>query len=254
MTLLQGKSALITGGAAGIGFAIAKSFLDVGASVLITDVDETGLREARSCLDAGERLQTLRADVSKAGDWQRAAEQVQTSFGKLDILVNNAGIEVLGTVETVSEEQWDRIMSINVKSIYLSMRAMLPMLRQTRGTVVNVASIAGLIGAPGWIAYITSKHAVVGATKSLALDYAKDGIRVNAICPGMVQTPMAERIDRSIGGGNAEAGHQALASAVPMGRYIRPEEVAAIAVHFASDQSRFTTGTCYVIDGGATVG
>ncbi len=254
MPALKNKTAIITGGAAGIGFAVARRFLDEGARLLITDVDEQGLRNAAQSLDRGDAVQTLRADVSQAEDWQLVARRAQESLGGLDILVNNAGIEVLGTVETVTEAQWDRIMAINVKSIYLSMRALLPLLRKSHGSVINMASIAGLIGAPGWIAYITSKHAVIGTTKCLALDYAGDGIRVNAICPGMVQTPMAERIDRTIGQGNESAGHQALQSGIPLGRYIKPEEVADIALHFASDQSRFTTGTSYVIDGGATAG
>ncbi|MDI3341468.1 MAG: SDR family oxidoreductase [Sphaerobacter sp.] len=252
MARLDGKRALVTGGAAGIGRAIVEAFLREGARVLATDVDAARLAALSGDLDAGERLATCRADVASAADWQHAIGDARRHFGGLDILVNNAGIEVVGTIETVPEETWDRIMAINVKSIYLGVRAALPLLRESRGVIVNMASIAGLIGAAGWAAYVTSKHAVVGLTKCLALDYAADGIRVNAICPGMVETPMAERIVRVVGQGDPEAGRRALVAGVPLGRFIEPAEVAAVAVHLASDESRFTTGTTYVIDGGAT--
>lgn len=252
MGRLEGKIALVTGGAAGIGRGVASAFLDEGARVVVTDIDGHGLRRTADELGAGERVRLVQANVASDDDWRQAVSAAGETFGGLDILVNNAGVEVLGTVETVDESEWDRIMAINVKSIYLGVRAALPLLRRSRGNVVNMASIAGLIGASGWVAYVASKHAVVGITKCLALDYARDGIRVNAVCPGMVETPMAERIVRTIGQGDPERGHQVLAAGVPLGRFVEPEEVAAVVVHLASDEARFTTGTTYVIDGGAT--
>jgi NAD(P)-dependent dehydrogenase (short-subunit alcohol dehydrogenase family) len=252
MKRLEGKTALITGAAAGIGHAIASAFLAEGANVVITDINEEALAAAGAELGAPAHIRTVQANAALAADWERAVAVAEREFGSLDILVNNAGIEVLGTAETIEEATWDRIMAINVKGPYLGVRAALPLLRKSRGNIVNIASIAGLIGAPGWIAYIGSKHALVGMTKCLALDYAHDGIRANAICPGMVETPMADRIVAAIGHGEAAAGHQALVAGIPLGRFIEPEEVAAIAVHLASDEARFTAGTTYVIDGGAT--
>lgn len=252
MARLDGKHALVTGGAVGIGRAIAEAFLAEGADVLVTDIDAAGLETLSAELGAGERMMTLRANVADAADWDRVASLAEERFGGLDILVNNAGIELIGTVETVSEAAWDRVMAINVKGPYLGVRALLPLLRRRQGTIVNIASVAGLIGAPGWVAYISSKHALVGMTKCLALDYAKEGIRVNAVCPGMVETPMAERIVEVIGQGDAEAGQRAMEAMVPMGLFIQSEEVAAVVVHLASDEARFTTGTTYVIDGGST--
>lgn len=252
MSRLQGKIALITGAAVGIGYAIAEAFLAEGASVVLTDINGEALEAAKAQLGSPEHVRTVQASAAVAADWERAVAVAEGEFGGLDILVNNAGIEVLGTAETVDESTWDRIMAINVKGPYLGVRAALPLLRKRRGNIVNIASIAGLIGSPGWIAYISSKHALVGMTKCLALDYARDGIRANAICPGMVETPMADRIVQTIGQGDAAAGHQALAAGIPLGRFIEPEEVAAVAVHLASEEARFTTGTTYVIDGGAT--
>lgn len=254
MARLDGKVGLITGGAAGIGYATAEAFLSEGAKVVITDIDQDALTRAADSLGEPDRLATVRADVSSAADWETAVSTAEDRFGGLDVLVNNAGIEVLGTAETVDEATWNRIMAINVTGAYLGVRAALPLLRRSRGTIINMASIAGLIGAPGWVAYITSKHALVGMTKAMALDYAQDGIRVNAICPGMVQTPMAERIVRVVGQGDAAAGREALVAGVPLGRFIEPAEVGDIVVHLASDEARFTAGLLYVIDGGATVG
>ena len=251
---LQGKSALISGAAAGIGKAIAAAFIDEGARVVITDIDGEALAATAGVLGSPDTVRAIQADVASAADWERAVEEARAAFGGLDILVNNAGIEVLGSVETVDEATWDRILGINAKGPYLGFRAALPLLRERRGVVVNIASIAGLIGAPGFFAYVASKHAVVGMTKTWALEYAGDGIRVNAICPGMVETPMAQRIVHTVGRGDPDAGRTALASGVPMGRFIAPEEVAAIAVHLASDEASFTTGVTYVIDGGATAG
>lgn len=248
MARLDGKRALVTGGAVGIGAAIVDAFLAEGARVLVTDVDAAGL----DALSGNERLVTLRADVSSASDWDRAVGLARERFGGLDILVNNAGIEALGTVEVVSEETWDRVMAINVKGVYLGVRAALPLLRESRGAVVNMASIAGLTGAAGNAVYVASKHAIVGLTKALALDHAGDGIRVNAVCPGAVDTPMVERVARLMGRGDVEAGYQMLRTMAPLGRLIEPAEVAVVVVHLASDEASFTTGMAYALDGGFT--
>jgi len=252
MTRLGGKRALVTGGAAGIGRAIVEAFLDEGARVVATDIDADGLDALRGALDAGERLVTMPADVASAADWERAVALARERFGGLDILVNNAGIEMLGTVETLPEDAWDRVMAVNVKSMYLGARAALPLLRESRGAVVNMASINGRAGVAGSIAYVTSKHAIVGFTRGLALDCAKDGIRVNAVCPGPVDTPMVGRVVQLLGQGDAEAGYAILRSMTPLGRLIAPAEVAAVVVHLASDEASFTTGITYPIDGGYT--
>ena len=265
MARLPGKAALVTGAGTGIGRAVALRFAEEGARIIIADLNIESAEETVQTitdlaqdLGVGAEARALRADVSVAEDCRRMVEETVAAFGRLDILVNNAGIEIVGTTVDVTEEQWDRIMAVNVKSIFLTTKFAVPqMLAQGSGVIINIASIAGIRGSAGLDAYVASKHAVVGLTRSLALDYAAQGIRVNAVCPGMTRTSMAERLGQARGRGDSQGSGSAPnrqgSGWGAMRRYAEPYEVANVCLHLASDEASFTTGHLYVIDGGRTV-
>ena len=243
-----GKVALVTGGSAGIGRATARAFAAAGAAVVIADVDETsGEDAARELRDAGRDAVFLRADVSQAADVTRLITETVARYGRLDCAHNNAGI--LGGVARladVSEDDYDRLMSVNLKGVWLCLRAeILQMQRQGGGgAIVNTASIAGIRGS-GWLPiYSTTKHGVVGLTRAAALGYAEDGIRVNAICPGYVDTQMVT---------STPLLQERAAERTPMGRLATPEEIAAAVVWLCSDAAVYMTGETMVLDGGVTI-
>ena len=236
---LSGKKALITAAAQGIGRASAIAFAAEGAEVIATDVSEEKL--------AGiEGVKTRRLDVTDG----KAVAALAKELGALDVLFNVAGWVHHGTILDCSEADWDRSFDINVKSMYRTCRAFLPaMLEKGGGSVINMASGASSVrGIPNRFAYGATKAAVIGLTKALAADFIKRGIRVNAICPGTIETPsLGERIAAQ---GGTEAVRQAFIDRQPMGRLGRAEEVAALAVYLASDESSFTTGQIHIVDGG----
>jgi NAD(P)-dependent dehydrogenase (short-subunit alcohol dehydrogenase family) len=250
MSSFKDKVALITGGTSGIGRATAVAFAREGAKVVVTGRRE---REGQETVDlikkAGGQAIFLKTDVAEEADVKAMVEKTVATYGHLDYAFNNAGIEQLPTpLLEQTEEAFDQIININVKGVWLSMKHEIPqMLKNGGGAIVNMASVAGLIGFPGIPIYIASKHAVLGLTKSVALEYAKSGIRINAVSPAAIETDM---VDRFVGKeGDAR---QQLASMHPMGRMGKPEEIADAVIYLCSDRASFVTGQSLALDGGFT--
>ena len=244
---LQGKVALITGSANGMGEAEARLFAKEGAKVVVADLAEAEGQQVAAAIgnDGGEAL-FMRLDVTNEEDWQEAVQTTVSRFGTLNILVNNAGISGTYDPDTLSTEAWDRLMNINAKGVFLGMKYAIPAMQNAGGgAIVNISSISGFIG-QGYIhmGYNASKGAVRLATKSAAVQYAKDGIRVNSVHPGMMP-PMRT----SVASADPERRRQSLAN-VPMGRAGRREEVAYAVLFLASDEASYITGTELVVDGG----
>ncbi|HUL79839.1 MAG TPA: glucose 1-dehydrogenase [Vicinamibacteria bacterium] len=246
----QDKVVLVTGAGSGIGRATALAFAGEGAAVAAAD---SSLAKVEGVVAAarttGGRAVAVLCDVSIPDDCARAVRETERVLGPLDVLVNNAGVGATGTVLATDEPTWDRLMAVNVKGTYLMSRAALAvMVPRKRGVIVNAGSIAGLRAVPDRAAYVTTKFAVVGLTKAMALDHVRDGIRVNAVCPGTTMTPwIDERLQEAP---DPTAAMATLVARQPMGRLGTAEEMAAAYLFLASDESSFTTGTTLVVDGG----
>jgi NAD(P)-dependent dehydrogenase (short-subunit alcohol dehydrogenase family) len=251
---LTGKVALITGGASGIGRATALLFALEGAELVLADVNaDAGQRVVDQITNSGGRAFFEGIDVSQATDCQRLVERVIREFGRIDILFNNAGIIRRATVLELSEDDWDRVMAANVKSIYLLSREVIPHMQKAGGgTILNTASGWGLAGGPKAAVYCASKGAVVLLTKAMAIDHGPQNIRVNCICPGDTDTGMLREEARQLGEENSR--FLAEAAKRPLGRVGTPEEIAQAALYLASDVSSFVTGTALVVDGGGLAG
>ncbi|MBN9692310.1 MAG: SDR family oxidoreductase [Verrucomicrobia bacterium] len=254
MFSLVGKTALVTGAGSGIGAAIAQTLASAGAHVVVADVNEVGGSQTVAVIQgAGGSAEFTLLDITSESACQELSRKLLPRLGPLDILVNNAGIGHVGTLLTTAGADFDRVLSVNVRGTFNVTQAFLPaMVERGRGSVINLASAAGLEGLKDRFAYATSKHAVVGMTRCAALDYAKSGVRINCLCPGRVETPfvksrLAEYPDR-------EAAYQDMCSTQANGRMGRPEEVAALALYLAADESSFVTGAALAIDGGMTAG
>jgi len=247
-----GRVAFITGGASGIGRATALAFARVGASVAIADVSEKGSQEtARLIEEESGRALAVKCDVSRSDDVQAALNNTIGAFGRLDFAFNNAGIEPKNPAPTADydEEEWNRIIDIDLRGVFLCMKHEIPLiLKQGGGAIVNTSSGAGIIGIKGSPAYTAAKHGVIGLTRAAALDYAAQNIRINAVCPGYIATPMMDRFT----GGTPE-GRAKVISEEPVGRMGRPEEIAAAVLWLCSDAARFVIGHALVVDGGQTV-
>jgi 2-keto-3-deoxy-L-fuconate dehydrogenase len=252
---LTGKVAAVTGGGSGIGEAIALLFAGQGARVAVLDVDEAAARgTAERIAAAGGRANAVRCDVGSAADVAAAIEAVGAAAGRLDILVNNAGVAHVGTVETTTEADFDRIVRVNVKGVFFVTQAALPLiLRGGGGVVLNMASIASLIGIPDRFAYSMSKGAVLSMTRSIAVDYMKRNVRCNCICPARVHTPFVEGYLKSAYPGREQEMFEELSAYQPLGRMGTPEEVAQLALYLCSDEASFITGQAFPIDGGVLV-
>jgi meso-butanediol dehydrogenase / (S,S)-butanediol dehydrogenase / diacetyl reductase len=253
MMLLPGKIAIITGAAAGIGRASALLFAREGAKVAAVDMDDGGIQTlAQDVGAAGGEALAIRADVSKAEEVQRVVRFALDRFGRLDILFNNVGIVPRGKVHTMTEAEWDRTMTINVKSMYLLCREVIPVfLKQGGGVILNTSSATALRSVPDRVAYSTSKGAVLALTRSMAVDYVKDHIRVNCLCPGTVDTPSFRQ--RMAAFPDPEEALRQFVARQPMGRLGTADEVAQAALYLVSDDAQFVTGAAFAIDGGMTI-
>lgn len=248
---LADKATLVTGAASGIGRATVIAFARAGAQVVAADIDTTGGEATAAAARAeGADVTFLACDVRSGADVDALVLHAVTRFGRLDCAVNNAGIEgLLAPIGDCPEATAARVLDVNLMGVWRCLHAELPrMAAQGGGAVVNTASVAGLVGAGGLAPYVASKHGVVGLTKAAALEYAAQGVRVNAICPGVIQTPMVDRLEAASPGVI-----EALLAVKPMGRLGTPEEVAAAIVWLCSDAASFTTGHALTVDGGYVV-
>ncbi len=248
MDRLKGKVALISGGARGQGAAEARLFVGEGAKVVIGDVLDEQCRKTAEEINSNFGANSVAAvhlDVTRAADWRAAVELCERQFGGLDILVNNAGIANMKGIEQTSEEEWDTIVNINQKGVWLGMKSAIPaMRRRGGGSIINISSIFGIIGSSGSAAYHGTKGAVRLLTKAAAVQYAPEKIRVNSVHPGVILTPMVDVVPRSQ--------LQPIIEMAPMKRAAQPEEVAWCVVFLASDEASFVTGAELVVDGGYT--
>lgn len=249
---LKDKVAIITGAGAGIGYATALLFAKEGAKVVVADLDPKAGKETLNRIkkDGGSGL-FIKANVAKVNDVRKMVEETLKHYGKIDILVNNAGNYTKGDVVTTSEENWDRILDVNLRGIYLCSKYTIPeMIKKGGGSIVNVASEAGLVGIKNQVVYNVSKAAVIMLTKSTAIDFADKGIRVNNVCPGTTETPLVRAAIQKEK--DPKKARKALEECRPANRLGRPEEIASAILYMASDEPGYATGSSLVIDGGYT--
>ncbi|MDD2819944.1 MAG: SDR family oxidoreductase [Flavobacterium sp.] len=247
-TTFKNKVALVTGGASGIGRATALAFAKKGAKVAVVDWKEND-EMVDLIKELGSEAIFIKCDVSKTDDVKAMVARTIAAFGRLDYAFNNAGIEgTSAPTQDCSEENWDKTIGVNLKGLWLCMKYEIPeILKQGKGAIVNCASVAGLVGFAGLPAYVASKHGIVGLTKTTALECATQGIRVNVVCPGVIQTPMIDRLT-----GKTKEGIERFKGFEPIGRFGLPEEIANAVVWMCSDEASFVTGHVMAVDGGFT--
>jgi len=246
---LKDKVAVITGAASGIGLAAARRFVAEGAKVVVADVQDASHEVGEMIKQGGEAL-FVQADVSSEPQVDRLIERTVAAYGRLDVLVNCAGVELSKKITDTSEAEWDRLMSVNLKGVFLCSKAAIPVMQRNGGVIVNVASELGLVGGSEIAAYCASKGGVVQLTKAMAIDHAGDGIRVNCVCPGPVSTPLLEAIIRA--SSDPEGERRRIAEKTLLKRLGRPEEIANVILFLASEESSYLTGSVVAADGGWT--
>jgi NAD(P)-dependent dehydrogenase (short-subunit alcohol dehydrogenase family) len=252
---LPGQVAIVTGAGRGIGRATALELARLGADIVVAEIDRAGAeRTAAEVKALGRRASVVATDVTSRKDLAAMAEGARTEFGRIDVLVNNAGIYRAAAPLDVTEEHWDAVMTVNAKAVFFACQAVLPtMIAQQRGSIVNLASMAGKIGSRNNLPYNASKAAVISITKSLALAHARDGIRVNCVCPGFVETDMWTLVAREQGalmGLSPEEFTRQRGAQVPLGRMERPEDVASVIAFLAGSRAAYMTGQAISVDGG----
>lgn len=250
---LSGRVAIVTGGAKGIGFASAQCLARLGAAVMLVDVNPEVLDSAKQCLsEFADRIASTVADISRMADTEQAVRSTVERFGGVDILVNNAGIQTFGDPVTTTEEIWDRTMHVNLKGHWMMSRSAIPeMLRRGKGSIVNISSVQGLASQRNVVAYSTSKHGMIGLTRSMAVDLAARRIRVNCVCPGTVNTPLVEAVIQM--DSNPDRLRNILNKMHPIGRMAEPSEIGEVVAFLASDRASFMTGSIVPVDGGLLV-
>lgn len=249
---LQGKVAIVTGGAMGIGAATARRLADSGASVAILDVDrEAGPKTANDIAQTGRICEFFTCNIAVSDQVSRTIEAVASKFGTIDILVNNAGIQSYGDVVSTTEEDWDRLLGVNLKGCFLVSKFVVPHMLKRGGAIVIVGSVQSLSAVANSVAYVTAKHGLLGLTRAMALDYAQKGIRVNCVCPGAIDTPML-RWAASLASDPDEV-IRACDRMHAMGRVGKADEVADAILYLASQMASFITGAALVVDGGMLV-
>ncbi len=249
MDRLEGKRAIVTGAGAGIGRAIALRLSDEGARVALADLDEQAAERVAGEIE-GKTL-ARRVNVTRAEEVEALVQSVVEEWGGLDVMVNNAGIGVAGTTPETSEEDWERLMAVNLKGTFLGMKYAIPAMRGSGGgSIVNISSVAALVGIPERAAYSATKGGILALTKAAAIDHVGEGVRVNCIAPGTVDTPWIGRI--TAGYEDPEEARARMEARQPHGRFVQPEEIAAMAAYLASDEAASCIGACMVVDGGVT--
>lgn len=247
--LLDGKAALVTGGASGIGRAIALAYAREGAKVVVADINDAGGRETVALIEAiGATAMYHRIDVTRPDEHIALIAAASWAFGVLNVVCNNAGIARAGDSDhpplaDVGIEEWERVIAVNMSAVFYGMRAQIPaLLAAGGGSIVNISSVMGQVAAPGLSPYVASKHGVLGLTRAAAIDYAAHGVRINAVGPGYIDTPLLSGLD--------EAARKSVAAQLPIGRLGRPAEIAEMVVWLSSDRASFATGGYYPVDGG----
>ncbi len=249
MERLGGKRAIVTGAGAGIGEAIAVRLAREGALVALADLD--GQATARVAREIEGKTLSRRTDVTRSEEVEALVQGVLEEWGGLDVMVNNAGIGVAGTTPETSDEDWERLMSVNLKGTFLGMKYAIPAMRDSGGgSIVNISSVAALVGIPDRAAYSATKGGILALTRAAAIDHVGEGVRVNCIAPGTVDTPWVGRI--TAGYDDPEEARARMEARQPHGRFVTPEEIAAMAAYLASDESASCIGACMVVDGGVT--
>ena len=249
MRRLEGKRAIVTGAGAGIGRAIALRMSEDGAQVVISDVDEEGANEVASELEGDSLVQ--RADVTKEDEVEALVRRVVEEWGGLDVMVNNAGVGIAASTPETTEEDWDVVLHVCLKGTFFGMKYAIPTMRDSGGgSVINMSSIAALVGLNDRAAYSAAKGGILSLTRAAAIDHIEEGIRVNCIAPGTVDTPWVARI--TAGYDDPEEARETMKARQPHGRLVTPEEIAAMAAYLASDEAGSVVGACMVVDGGMT--
>lgn len=249
MERLEGKRAIVTGAGSGIGRAIALRLASEGARVTLADIDEGAAKKVAA--EIGDKTLVQKTDVTKPDDVKALVSRVLSEWGGLDVMVNNAGIGIAATAPDTSEEDFDRVMSVNVRGTFLGMKFAIPAIRDSGGgSVVNMSSIAALVGLTDRAAYCAAKGAILAMTRAAAVDHVGEGVRVNCIAPGTVETPWVTRI--TAGYDDPEEARARMQARQPHGRFVQPEEIAAMAAYLASDEAASVIGACMVVDGGMT--
>lgn len=244
----QGRVVVVTGAAAGIGHGIAERFAEEGTTVVAVDRDRAGLQALET---AHPNMTGIPVDVSDEISAGEAFAIIRERWGRIDVLVNNAGIELHGSVTEMPVEEWDRVLAVNLRGAYLMSRGAIPLMQAHGGSIINIASVHAFVAYPGCAAYDTTKAGLLGFTRALALDHGRDGIRVNAICPGYIHTPLMDHWLAQLP--DREAEMQRIIDLHPVGRIGTPRDVAELALFLASPQAGFITGAAITMDGGMTL-